>query len=559
MELHKEKTRNNAELDKFIHGSVDTIQTLFSKYENDDYMISKIFSYVNTQLPNIIDNIKSSHEFRITRMEELTAEQDNFVHSFFNDNQYFFVPTTERFFYYDGIHYQVINEDDILHNILTTITRGKNLMTWKQRTKIHIMKRIKETNLIQSIPESDTIQSVIDALYPSLFPSRNEVKYFLTILGDNIHRKNTNLIHYIQPSSRQFIKELNSICQFLIGNNLSQTFKNKFHDHNYQDCRLVNISDTVRHEHVWNQIIQPLSLDLLCVASHYSLRYGSSDDFIMNYSNDTELLDSVFYVKKMDTSTLISKFISDYIDINLSENSETIGSVIPDNYDGLIRTPQITWKNMQYLWKHFLDANKLPPIMFLNTFKTFLVEKLTPYFNEEQDSFIGICSKHLPAIQKFLHFWNDTIVLDTTEFDFEIEEIVCLFKKWGVTMNIGSVNLNDKQIIDLIQYFFPSIDIERDKYIIGIRCNLWDKQLDIQVALDNMKESTRNKFTTNGVSSPSLLPNISIYDAYIYYCKYYSSGNSQIVGKTYFEKYVFDHFEEYIIDSKFLLPDWYML
>ena len=42
MELHKEKTRNNAELDKFIHDSVDTIQTLFSKYENDDYMLSKI-------------------------------------------------------------------------------------------------------------------------------------------------------------------------------------------------------------------------------------------------------------------------------------------------------------------------------------------------------------------------------------------------------------------------------------------------------------------------------------------------------------------------------------
>jgi len=126
-------------------------------------------------------------------------------------------------------------------------------------------------------------------------------------------------------------------------------------------------------------------------------------------------------------------------------------------------------------------------------------------------------------------------------------------------MNIGSVNLNDKQIIDLIQYFFPSIDIERDKYIIGIRCKLWDKQLDIQVALDNMKESTRNKFTTTGISSPSLLPNISIYDAYIYYCKYYSSGNSQIVGKTYFEKYVFEHFEEYIIDSKYLSPDWYIL
>lgn len=545
-------------IDEYIHKSSQTVTNIYEKYKNDDWMISKINSYINTQLPNVIDNIKTNHEQRIARIEELTNEQDTFIHSFLNDNQYFFNSATDRFFYYDGIHYQIISEDDILHKILTTITRGRNLMTWKQRTKIHIMKRIKETSLITSIPESDTIQGVIDSLYPSLFPTRNEVKYFLTILGDNIHRKNTNLIHYIKPSSRQFIKELSCVCQFLIGISVGQTFKNKYHDHNYSDCRLVNINDTVRYEHVWDKIIHNIPLDLICVASHYSIRYGSSDEFIINTSNDNELLFSAFYVKNMDTNVLITNFITEYLDITLP-NEGNITNIVHENMDGLIRATQITWKNMQYLWKHFLDTKNLPPIMFLNTFKSILLEKIGIYYSEEQDSFIGICSKHLPAIQKFLYFWDETIILDDSEFDFEIEEIVSLFKKWCGVNNIGSINLNDKQIIDLIQYFFPSIDIERDKFISGIRCELWDKQLDIQTALDSMKETLRNKHTSNGITSPGLNNMVSIYDTYIYYCKFFSTGSSLIASKTYFEKYVFDNLIDYVIDNKFLSHEWYIL
>ena len=39
-----------------------------------------------------------------------------------------------------------------------------------------------------------------------------------------------------------------------------------------------------------------------------------------------------------------------------------------------IRGTQITWKNMQYLWKHYLDSCGLPSVMFLQTFKTLLTE-----------------------------------------------------------------------------------------------------------------------------------------------------------------------------------------
>ena len=544
--------------DECISKSTDTINSLYTRYQDDEWMTAKIYSYINNQLTNVIDNIKTTHEQRISRIEELTNEQDNFIHSFLSDNQYFFNSATDRFFYYDGLHYQIISEDDILHKILTTITRGKNLMSWKQRTKIHIMKRIKDTSLITSIPESITIQGVIDALYPTLFATRNQAKYFLTIIGDNIHRKNLNLIHYIKPSSRQFIKELNSVCQFLLGITIGQTFKNKYHDHSYADCRLVPINDTVRYEHTWNKIIHNLSLDLLCVASHYSLRYGSSDEFVTSYSNDDEMLFSAFYVKNMDPNILITTFITEYLDITLPDKN-TISNIVPENQDGIIRAPQITWKNMQYLWKHFLDTKNLPPIMFLNTFKNALQQKLSIYYSEDQDSFIGICSKHLPAIQKFLHFWDMTIVLDSSECDFEIEEVVSLFKKWCNINNIGSINMNDKQIIDLIQYFFPTIEIERDKYISGICCDLWDKQQDIQTALDSMKELIRSKKSNNGVSSPGLNHHISIYDAYTYYCKFFSSGSSLIVSKTYFEKYIFENLEEYIIDNKFLSYEWYIL
>lgn len=558
MEEQVDPNAKKYSIDECISKSTVTIKSIYKQFQDDEWMTAKIYSYINNQLPNVIANIKNTHEQRVTRIEELTTEQDNFIHSFLSDNQYFFNSATDRFFYYDGIHYQIICEDDILHNILTTITRGKNLMSWKQRTKINIMKRIKDTSLITSIPESNTIQIVIDALYPTLFPTRNEAKYFLTILGDNIHRKNSNLIHYIKPSSRQFIRELNHVCQFLIGISIGQTFKNKYHDHSYNDCRLVNINDTVRYEHVWNKIIHNLPLDLICVASHYSLRYNSSDEFIVSYSNDNELLFSAFYVKNMDTNVLITTFVTEYLDINLP-NETTVTNIVPENHEGTIRSPQITWKNMQYLWKHFLDTKNLPHIMFLNTFKNLLLQKLNVYYSEEQDSFIGICSKHLPAIQKFLHFWDETIVLDSSECDFEIEEVVSLFKKWCNINNIGSINMNDKQIIDLIQYFFPTIEIERDKYISGICCDLWDKQQDIQTALDSMKELIRNKNTTNGVTSPGLNHHISIYDTYTYYCKFYSSGTSLIVSKSYFEKYIFDNLEDYIIDNKFLSYEWYIL
>lgn len=537
-----------------------TITELYQKYEMDPAMISKITSYICTQLPNICENIKHTHYQRALRMEELNTEQDSFIQSFLTNNQYFYVSATDKYFYYDGIQYQIISEDDILHKVLSSISNGRNLMSWKQRTRISIMKRIRENSLIYTIPESETIQAVLDTLYPSIFATRNESKYFLTIIGDNIRRKNTNLIHYIPQMSKNFLRELNAASQFVLGISMVQTFKHKFHDHTYSECRIVNINDIVKMENSWTHIINHQALDLICVACHYSSRYNSSDDYLLKYSNDTELTDIVLYLKDKFPLNIVEQFITSYLDIHNSPIDNPTITIIDTQ---TIRGTQITWKNMQYLWKHYLDACGLPSVMFLQTFKTLLTDKLMMYYNKELDTFIGICSKHLPAIQTFLSFWEETIIIDEAESDFEIDEVVTLFRQWCELTGNCITTLNDKQILDIIAYFFPSVEIERDKFLAGIRCTMWDKPLDIHIALNSLVGILRDAhILTERSLSPSVNRNIAIYDAYNYYCKYYTNSSDTrhlIVSKAYFEKYIFDTCRQYIIDDKFISYEWYIL
>ena len=79
------------------------------------------------------------------------------------------------------------------------------------------MKNIKEQSLFNIVPESITIQNVINSLYPILFSSKYAAKYFLTVIGDNILKKNNNHIHFVPLYSKIFIRELNNLSQTMTG------------------------------------------------------------------------------------------------------------------------------------------------------------------------------------------------------------------------------------------------------------------------------------------------------------------------------------------------------
>jgi hypothetical protein len=168
------------------------------------------------------------------------------------------------------------------------------------------------------------------------------------------------------------------------------------------------------------------------------------------------------------------------------------------------------------------------------------------------------------------------MILDDTESDLEVGEVLVMYRKWCEANNEPSTGINDKHILDLVAYYYPNIEIERDKYISKIRCSLWDKQLDIQTAMDSMRYTIRNSYNidtpSERASSPNIYRNISIYDAYLFYCKHMTASpasnpsnqpvvsamRKQVVGKSYFEKYIYDNYYDYIVESKFLSPDWYL-
>ena len=564
------------DVDKDKENACIAVKQLIDKYAGDEYMYQKVNTYICNQLVSIFENMNESHKTRVTRIAELACEQDAFIQTFLNNNQYFYTAATDNFFYYDGLQYQLYNEDDILHQVLSLISRDGALMSWKQKTKLNIMKRIRETSLLQSIPESATIQSVIDSLCPLLFSTRAETKHFLTVLGDNIFRKHSSLIYFVDPDAKFFITQLNHMCQMFIGCNLMQTFKYKYHDHKYEDCRLIKINSNVKHDTTWSQLLNHNVLDVICVACHYSLRYNSADDYLTNYCNDLVLPQYVFYMKNMKLDALLDEFVNVVIDRDEKHemSNQVVTQVLPVlNNPTHMRVTQITWKNMQYLWKQYLCDKDLPAVVFLQTLKTMLIDRLALHYNADLDSFVGVCSKMLPAIHTFLNFWEDAMIEDDVETDLEIEEVVILFRKWCEQKNEMVSHLTDKQMLDIIAYYYPSLEIERDKFIARIRCTLWDKQMDIQIAMDDMKLYLQQEYLNNSdsphsrVSSPAIYRNISVYDAYTYYCKYIStpsvpppmtSRRRQIVSKAYFEKYIFDNYQEYIIDSKFISCDWYV-
>ena len=83
----------------------------------------------------------------------------------------------------------------------------------------------------------------------------------------------------------------------------------------------------------------------------------------------------------------------------------------------------------------------------------------------DTDSFQNIFSNFLPEIQRFLTFWDSTMVCDESEQGLEIEEIKYLFNKWRNNQNEKILGINDERIIDIICYYYPDIVIESEKYI----------------------------------------------------------------------------------------------
>ena len=323
----------------------ETVKDLLEKYKDNEYMIQRIYNHIVTYLPNTLENEMKNHEKRVNRTNYLTSEQQIFIQVFLSKNKYFYLPNNNFFYEYDGEKYLIVKEDDVIHKLLSSISKDRVLLQWKHKTKMNIIRLIKERTLFSSLPETDTIQNVLNVLYPTIFNTKNSAKYFLTVIGDNILKKNSQLIFLVSAKMKQLLNELDNVALASIGNsNTTNNFMTKYHEnHSYENCRLLKINENYSND-AWREMLKKIGLDLLCVAAHYSNRYESSDKFIDNKS-DEDLKTYSYYLKNANQGNIVAEFCSKYI---------------------IEATPEykMEWKNLHFVWKQFLYNCNLPNVIY---------------------------------------------------------------------------------------------------------------------------------------------------------------------------------------------------
>ena len=529
-------TNTNINIEDLKSNCFNAITELFEKYKDHEYMLQRINTHIVNYLPNSLSNECKQHEDRLIRNNFLTNEQQVFIQVFLSKNQYFYLPNNNFFYEYNGSKFFIVKEDDIIHKLLSSISKDRVLMQWKHKTKLNIIKQIRERSLFTCIPETDTIQDILNHLYPAIFTSKNCAKYFLTIIGDNILKKNQNLIFLVSPQMKKILTELDNIAFGSIGtSNATNNFMTKYHEnHSYDNCRLIKINESFS-KNIWREILKKIGLDLLCVAVHYSKRYENSDKFIEN-KTDEDIRNYAYYLKNSNPNTIVSEFCNKYI---ISASNDI----------------KLEWKNLHFLWKQFLSNSDLPNIIYSNSLKNILKELYS--YNESSDSFIGITSKYLPIQSDFIKFWESSIQViehnnnvQAFNFEIEIDELCSLFKSWTKLKSesiSSNGNISEENVVKILKHFFPNIEIVEDKYVLNVSCVLWDKNSEIEQSFQYIKSQIKNDQA------------LTLFDdAYNHYYKFcnMNSHKSAVVSKRYFEKYLYFKLSDYIVYEKFIDNSW---
>ena len=570
---------------------VGTVKKLFTQYPNNQNMKQKIHHYIKNLLPGICENACQQQKEREERKNSLEEKSDEFIEEFLAKTRFFYYSPTDLFFTYsDEKMYRVVKEDNIQHLILTTVTsKFPELMPWKYKIKIQLMKRIKENSVLKSIPESETIQDVIQLLVPSLFSTKDYAKYFLTVIGDILHKKKSYYYFIHSKTLIPLLKELSQECYKFFGVNLLNHFKFKYYEHANDDCRLIQMREISPSSLLCNFIDSDRLVNLFCVASHYSTRHVCGDSYLENYCNNYSVINYAFYLKNNKGIEILLQFMN-------TTTEECKGY-------------HISWKNMLYLWKVFIEEENIPNVFFNHSLKQMLFthsselgiticssnENNAPlpnanYHNfysnmhdnmhENSDNFIiqNRTSKHLPFVCNFISYWESNIIFcyndynktktntcdeeaedaeeaeeAEEEYELEIDELLMLFNKSIKKSATTLLHRSDKMLLDLIRHFYPDVIIEDDKYLIqvGIKPEIWNKRKEI--------EEFNEYYKTSAVVAGSSMNSQSLYSIYQSYCKYAFDKGYSVISKRWFEKYFISKYGIFLIDNTVVSSKWFQL
>ena len=504
------------------HKELDNVLNMY-----DPQYYTRVIDFIKRELPERLEQQKK----REKRNEDMQNDADKYITTFLidSDTKYMYISKSNIFVMYDGKDFKMINESTLLHKILSNLSTNKTLLQWKYKIKNTIIKKIKETNIFDMIPESYTIQEVLKNLTPTLFSTKLEARYFLAILGDNIQKKQSEITHLVDIKCKIFLNRLNDyVFDYFQGKyHTNSTFKYSWHEHEYTNCRFIKFRTDVECSTLWSQFIKQKILNIISVAVHYSNRYKNSDILLKRSRTDKTVINRILYIQNKTPDALTAEFVG-----GLTKKDDL--------------SYKISFKEMLYLWKIFLNNLGITNTIFSSNLKSLL----SKHFSRcaETDDFIGVYSELLINTSNLCEFWKNYIVNDDSE-SIETSDICEIYNEWLTNDKNITEDLNESGMLSILNHFHDLNIINNN--IVGIRCLLWDKKDEFETVLGEQKMNY--KFSPN-------IDNMGIENVYNDYCKLCENKfEYRIFSKECFKKYIIQLIPNKYIIKKHISKEYWLL
>jgi hypothetical protein len=455
---------------------MDFISELRTKYATNPNLLQKLETYL-ANLPIMLQAAEEEQVQREIRRTEAAKKRNAFTSYFLEANPFFYVPQTETYIQYADHAFSVVSEDDITHMILKHVNADRTLATWKYKIKIQILKKIKDTGLLDADPDPVTTRLVVRTLWPAVFATKCAAKYFLTVLGDLLRGKR-GTTYFLDPSFKPFIHVLGDHVATTLNKHITDDFKFKYVAQPFSSCRTIPGKAT-DHQLKLNV------LSIATVAAHYS-RAASGDDFL-NSCEDVGFAALVFGIKDQTPASLVSIFIREHT---------------TQSKDHSLR-----FKDLFFLWRVFQRDRSLPNVVSPINLKHILTE--SGVMDAATEECRGLAPRQAPAILNFKHFW-DTYVTPNESDVFEVAELAELYNAWceGKHLHLSAPACGE--------WLAPKLVGSKAR----VSCSLWDKRSDIANALDAFEQAPDYS------DDPEA--------KYAFYCTYTKRFSKMLVSREYF-------------------------
>lgn len=442
---------------------------------------------------------------KLQELNKLKSTEKEVLQYFERNHNIYYNKTSQLYYNYIGDNFISMNEDNLLFLVLEFLSNNIFCadINEKNSLKIKIIKQIKDNNIYESIPDSNTIQSTLSLLNETFFHKKAYSKCFLITIGRIILQKkvDNDFLIFIRANMKGFLVELNKkISIYFCNTNLFSCFKFKFtQDHHTTTLKKFVIPGSkINSNNI--KISEQQYINMIIVSIYYYNRYNNIDNYLESENVLHETREIIHYLD-IDKDKIIKQFTEEHI---IQEDNQCVQQ-----------------KQLVFLWKKFKYENDI----FVNSFASYseflscLFAFLGRNYDKESNNNIltGYYSFDLPHVEDFKVFWSEHFESCEEESNLEINEILFLYNKHGTNKKN---NLNEQIIKLILQCFYSHHDIVDNKIINNVKCKLWDKKEEIKSFIE--------KFNINIEDSLNTI-----------YKKYVSTTKTEYrISKIYFQSYI---------------------